>query len=105
MLVLSPEQPTPECRWTATLTDPDGVEIITDWKWAETSSRVTEFPGNLVLVYSTTDEHDHGSVGSFVWAMVDYRDGASVDDDPVTALDERNDDLGTDAVTEHHSSR
>ena len=29
-----------------------------------------------------------------MWAQVHYRDGASVVDDPVTALDERNDDLG-----------
>ena len=38
-LVLSPEQPDDGMPVTATLTDPDGVEIITDWKWAETSSR------------------------------------------------------------------
>ena len=35
-LVLSPEQPHDGMPVTATLTDPDGVEIITDWKWAET---------------------------------------------------------------------
>ena len=40
-------------------------------------------------------------VGQFLWAEVRYRDGESVDDDPVTALDERNDDPETD-VTEHH---
>ena len=109
-LVLSPEQPHDGMPVTATLTDPDGVEIITDWKWAETSSRVTDFPGSGVKVYSTTDEH-RGSVGSFVWAMVDYRDGASMDDDPVTALDERNDNpdsddnpstTGADEAVEHH---
>ena len=38
-LVLSPEQPHDGMPVTATLTDPDGVEIITDWKWAETNSR------------------------------------------------------------------
>ena len=27
-----------------------------------------------------------------MWTMVDYRDGYSMEDDPVTALDERNDD-------------
>ena len=51
-LVLSPEQPHAGMPVTAELTDPDGVEIITDWKWAESSSRVDEFPGN-VMVYST----------------------------------------------------
>ena len=100
MLVLSPEQPHSGMPVTATLTDPDGVEIITDWKWAETSSRVVMFPDNVIR-WSTTDEHT-GSVGSFVWAMVDYRDGASMDDGPVTVLDERNDDPGTGAATEHH---
>ena len=100
-LVLSPDEPDDGMPVTAALTDPDGVEIITDWKWAETSSRDTEFPGN-VKVYSTTDEHHHPTVGSFVWAMVDYRDGASVDDDPVTARDERNNDPKTENVTEHH---
>ena len=108
-LVLSPEQPHAGMPVTATLTDPDGVEIVTDWKWAETGSRVEMFPDN-VIGWSTggtvvngvhTAEHT-GMVGSFVWAMVDYRDGASMDDDPVTALDERNDDPETDAVTEHH---
>ena len=34
--------------------------------------------------------------------MADYRDGASVEDDPVTALDERNDNPGTDNETEQH---
>ena len=101
-LVLLPEQPDDGKPVTATLTDPDGVEIITDWKWAETSSRDAGFSGGVVQVYYTTDEYSGGNVGSFVWAMVDYRDGASLDDDPVTALDERNDDPKTVNVTEHH---
>ena len=100
-LMLAPEQPDDGMPVTATLTDPDGVEIITDWKWSEISSRVGAFPNGGVQVYSTTDEH-LGSVGNFVWAMVDYRDGASVDDDPVTALDERNNDTETEDATEHH---
>ena len=106
-LELSPEQPLAGMKVTATLTDPDGVEIITDWKWAETGSRVDMFPDNVERWSRTTitfrmpsDEHI-GRVGNFVWAMVSYRDGASVDDDPVTALDERNDDPATD-VKEHH---
>ena len=100
-LVLSPEQPHAGVPVIATLEDPDGVEIITDWKWAETSSRVPAFPDSSIDPRSTTDEHT-GRVGNFVWAMVDYRDGASVDDDPVTALDERNNDPETDAVIEYH---
>ena len=100
-LVLSPEQPHAGMSVTATLTDPDGEVVITDWKWAETSSRVDMFPNDGVIRWSTTDEHHNPMVGRFVWAMVDYRDGASVDDDPVTALDERNDDPDSDAV-EHH---
>ena len=102
-LVLSPEQPHDGMPVTATLTDPDGVEIITNWKWAKTSSRVTEFPDIGEDIYFTTNEYTRTAVGRFVWAMVDYRDGASVDDDPVTALDERNDDLGTTPDEhEHH---
>ena len=38
-----------------------------------------------------------GEQGQFLWAMVDYRDGASVEDDPVTVLDERNDNPATTA--------
>ena len=38
---------------------------------------------------------DEKLVGRFLWAIVSYRDGASVEDDPVTLLDERNDDLAT----------
>ena len=40
-----------------------------------------------------------GQVGNFLWAMVDYRDGYSMENDPVTALDERNDDPVTDGTT------
>ena len=50
---------------------------------------------------ATTDEHT-GKVGNFVWAMVDYRDGFSVEDDPITALDERNDNPVTDTAVEQH---
>ena len=109
-LVLSPEQPDSGMPVMATLTDPDGVEYITDWKWYETSSRINNFPttdanndgviDDLVMGV-TIDEHT-GKVGNFVWAMVDYRDGASVVDDQVTALDERNDDPGTTTDTEQH---
>ena len=105
-LVLTPEQPHSGMPVMAMLTDPDGVEYITDWKWAETISRIDDFPTtdadndgviDGLLRGATTDEHK-GTVGSFVWAMVDYRDGYSMEDDPVTALDERNNAPGTTEV-------
>jgi hypothetical protein len=43
-----------------------------------------------------------GLVGEFLWARAHYRDGASVMDDPVTALDERNDNATTTDVIEQH---
>ena len=104
-LVLAPEQPDDGMPVIATLDDPDGVLYITDWKWAETGSRATVFPtggddndgvDDFLVLGETTDSYT-GKVGNFVWAMVDYRDGASVVDDPVTALDERNDDLSEDS--------
>ena len=124
-LVLSPEQPDTGTPVTATLMDPDGEEIITDWNWYSTTSRFTKGPTDLSAIrdsagslkagvtlqpYSTTNEHT-GMVGQFLWAEVHYRDGASVDDDPVTALDERNDNpdsdndpstTGTAEAVEHH---
>ena len=94
----------------ATLTDPDGEVVITDWNWVAATGRLTDFPdddttpedriidavdqGHTVYKYT-------GEAGEFVWAKVSYRDGASVVDDPVTALDERNDNPGTDATEQH----
>ena len=101
-LVLSPEQPDSGMPVMATLTDPDGVEYITDWKWVEIGTRVDEFPAGMVVVAGATTDQYSGKVGSFVWAMVDYRDGYSMEDDPVTALDERNDNPGTADNTEQH---
>ena len=43
-----------------------------------------------VIPVATTDEY-MAEAGRFVWAMVEYRDGAACVDDPVTVLDERND--------------
>ena len=115
-LVLTPEQPHDGAPVTATLTDDDGVEIITNWTWYTAATRFTKVgtdtsairdaDGNIKtgvtpVPGATTNEHT-GAVGQFLWAEVDYRDGKSVEDDPVTALDERNDDPGTDTATEHH---
>ena len=57
-LVLMPEQPDSGMPVVATLTDPDGVEYITDWKWHESSSRIDEFP--------TTDHNRDGVIDRLV---------------------------------------
>ena len=106
---LSPEDPDSGMPVMAMLTDPDGVEYITDRKWYTTGSRLTTIfndDGTLVAgvreqMGETTDEYYTGAVGSFVWTMVDYRDGYSMEDDPVTALDERNDDPDSTRVEQH----
>ena len=61
-LVLSPKQPHAGMSVTATLTDPDGVEIITDWKWAETGSRGRNVPerGRNKVVYNRRAPQPHG---------------------------------------------
>ena len=107
-LELSPEEPDSGMPVMVILTDPDGVEYITDRKWYTTGSRLTNIfnnddslvPGVKEQMGETTDEYT-GAVGSFVWTMVDYRDGYSMEDDPVTALDERNDDPDPERVEQH----
>ena len=108
-LTLSPAQPHHGSSIVATLTDPDGVESITEWKWASATTTETEFdidnnvtdsdPATVELIAGATMgtymPDDDSVVGKFLWAMVEYRDGASVEDDPVTAHDERNDDPST----------
>ena len=107
-LVLTPEQPDDGMSVMATVTDPDGVESITDVKWASAPSRVAGFEaaieaGMLIEGATTLEIPGTGQVGNFLWAMVDYRDGYSMENDPVTALDERNDDfLGTPTIIEQH---
>ena len=90
-LVITPEEPHDGMAVLATLTDPDGVEYITNWKWATSTGTVGEFMDAMEDMEATTDMYT-GEVGQFLWAEVDYRDGWSVENDPVTALDERNDD-------------
>ena len=93
-LTVTPAQPHLGGMAVAALTDPDGVESITDWNWyagptnvrdAETTSLI---PGATMNYYVPKGD---AIVGQFLWAEVAYRDGESVEDDPVTALDERND--------------
>ena len=106
-LTLSPEQPDDGMPVIATITDPDspaeyGGVTVTNWEWATSdSSTVTEFPEANIVAGASMSGYT-GSVGDFLWARVSYRDGKSVMDDPVTALDERNDDPGTPATTEQH---
>ena len=97
-LTLMPMEPVEETaeggvKITATLNDPDGEVVITDWKWAQNPASGGIFDAANLLEDETTDMFT-GMAGNFVWAQVHYRDGASVVDDPVTALDERNDDDG-----------
>ena len=102
-LELAPEQPHDGMPVAATLTDPDCdpncMQQVTDWNWAATPNRVTAFPTEMLIDTATTSMH-RGQVGQFLWAMVDYRDGASVMNDPVTALDERNDDPDSQDIIE-----
>ena len=99
-LVVTPEQPDDGMPVMATVTDPDGVESITDVKWASAPGRVADFEAAMLIEGATTLEilPGTGQVGYFLWAMVDYRDGYSMENDPVTALDERNDGPGTDGI-------
>ena len=115
-VVLAPEQPHDGMAVTATLSDPDGVEIITDWTWYTAATRLTKaetdvsairgtdgtLKANVTEIMGATMNQHTGMVGQFLWAEADYRDGKSVEEDPVTALDERNDNPGTETATEHH---
>ena len=106
-LTLMPVEPVEETaeggvEITATLIDPDGEVVITDWKWARNPASGGMFDAADLVGGETTDIFT-GMAGNFVWAQVHYRDGASVVDDPVTALDERNDkDPGIPGETEQH---
>ena len=104
-----PSQPEDGNDVIAVLTDPDDilpgnpdgmVYNITDWKWSESPTQVTAFMNGTEIAGASTDRVE-GEVGDFLWAAVDYRDGNSVENDPITALDERNDDPA-DTPTEQH---
>ena len=107
-LTLTPAQPVAGSPMTATLTDFDGVVYITGWEWATTSRTAAAFPENGIVAGATTNTAE-AEVGQFLWVRVQYRDGASVEDHPDTAIDERNDDPATDASvtveTDHDSDR
>lgn len=94
-LTLSPEQPDDGMPVIATLTDPDGIIQYTNWMWYRNDSRATT---TRSVIESATMSEYTGDVGDFLWAMVEYRDGASIVDDMVTVLDERNASSSTDGT-------
>ena len=105
MLMLTPADPVEAMAGdgveiTATLTDPDGEVVITDWNWANRGVSGGMF-SDAMMVDGRTTMTFKGEVGNFVWSEVHYRDGASVVDDPVTALDERNDAMDGGDVEQH----
>ena len=105
MLMLTPADPVDATAGdgveiTATLTDPDGEVVITDWNWANRGLSGGMF-SEAEMVGGQTTMTFKGEVGNFVWSEVHYRDGASVVDDPVTALDERNDAMDGGTVEQH----
>ena len=114
-LTLSPEQPDDGMPVIATIEDPDGVVSITNWSWATaTSTRVVgatktvdanndgdpDLDALWTVIPTATAKEYKPEAGRFVWAMVEYRDGHNVENDPVTALDERNDMPNTDTDTD-----
>ena len=103
-LALSPDQPDSGMPVIATVTDPDSPNgvVVTDWMWESATSTASDAVWTPIPS-STTDRHT-GKVGEFLRATVDYRDGASVEDDPVTILDERNDNPGTTDTETNHDS-
>ena len=93
-LTITPEQPLAGQPVVATLTDPDGIVAITDWTWATSSAAFNGSPEGGFVSGASSGSYV-GAVGEFLRVTVRYRDGASVEDDPMTAFDERNDDPGT----------
>ncbi len=86
------------------MTDPDGVQTITSWRWYRTDNDVAvtvTVQADGTLEVTPTDAGPlagentgvytikEGDVGKFLHARVTYRDGASIEDDPVTDVDER----------------
>ena len=104
-LTLAPDQPDDGMPVIATITDPDspaeyGGVVVTNWMWAASETSGGTF-GEAILIDGASMSEYRGNVGEFLWAMVRYRDGKSVMDDPVTALDERNDDPTTTPTEQH----
>ena len=114
MLTLSPEEPEEGQAVMAVLDDPDVVKSITSWMWEKCTSVCGDDANWSSMDGATTDTvtgNDGVEVGDFLRATVEYRDGWSAEDDPVTdrvegasparANDERNeDDPRTDPLVE-----
>ena len=80
MVMLSPEEPTAEQEVTAMLEDPDGVKSITSWMWEKRTSST----GDWEVISGATTDTVTGDIGDFLRVTVEYRDGWSVEDDPIT---------------------
>ena len=76
-LSITPEQPLEGTPAVATLTDPDGIVTVTDWKWSTSSVSVSAFPEDGIVDGASAGTYG-GSAGEFLWATVRYRDGASI---------------------------
>ena len=122
-LSFSTDDPTDDARLVATVSDPDSPNgvVYTNWIWfkATTSNAIAAqqlhnnesmFPDNddnndnanyWTHVTDATSGSYQGKAGEYLWVRVDYRDGASVEDDPVTVLDERNDNPANTETQEH----
>ena len=109
---LTPAQPRLGEALTAALSDPDVVESETDWAWYRTATEAEpEFENVAAISGATTGMYvpELDDVGMFLHARVEYRDGASVEDDPVTTPgtdttnDERNNG-GPDSETDTFDS-
>ena len=122
-LTLTPEQPYvsddpdappgPQGTVTAQVTDYDGVISYTYWQWYWTNTDTDlRFDDNGELNPAVTTQGKipgategtyvawRGDIGRYLHARVEYRDGWSSVDNPITPEDERNDDPETDMMEE-----
>ena len=122
-LTLTPEQPYvsddpdapsgPQGTVTAQVTDYDGVISYTYWQWYWTNTDTDlRFDDNGELNPAVTTQGKihgategtymawRGDIGRYLHARVEYRDGWSSVDNPITPEDERNDDPATDMMEE-----
>ena len=99
-LTLSPEEPTDGQEVTATLMDYDGVKSITSWMWEKSTSST----GDWEVISEATTDTVTGEVGDFLRATVEYRDGWSVEDDPITTGGDTNGDNARDRANDERNT-